>query len=80
MTDGFNPFGDDISRFMVETCDKGEHILQVRGPELYYSLQDFDNYLRNMIKHAELSEAAINAYEDAREKLRTLVCDPWEEF
>jgi hypothetical protein len=71
---------DDLSRFSISTSDKTEHILQVRGPEIFYSLQDYDGYLRGMVKHGDLPEAVAEAYQDARARLREMVCDPWGEF
>lgn len=41
----------------------------INGNKYISCLQDFDNFLRNKIKHADLPEEVLHAYEECREKL-----------
>jgi hypothetical protein len=52
--------------------DKEEMEMCLNGSKWYYLAWQFDQYLRNKLKHEDLSENAYKALDEARYKLHEL--------
>jgi hypothetical protein len=50
--------------------EEDELLLMLRAGELKGGIVDFDNWLRNLIKHADLTDEQLNIYEKVRDRLR----------
>lgn len=55
--------------------DREHHITAVQSVDFKSAIQEYDNYLRGLLKHAELSDDAYKAYDDARTKLHEYLND-----
>jgi hypothetical protein len=40
-----------------------------QASKLYYAVSEFDNFLRNKIKHSDLTDEQYNVYESVRQEL-----------
>jgi len=50
--------------------EEDDLLLMLRAGELKGGIVDFDNWLRNLIKHADLTDEQLNIYEKVRDRLR----------
>lgn len=49
--------------------DKSDFVLATRGGDVYWAVWNFDQELRNMLKHGDLPEDIYQVYERARDML-----------
>ena len=61
-----------IATLKIEFDEDEQELLKlyVKTEDLYLSVKDFDDELRNMIKYGEVDECLIRGVEYARDKLR----------
>ena len=59
-------------KYTMETLDKKEFIQHYNGPALYYSIWEFQQYLRNQWKYADTEN---EAWLKAANQLTTILID-----
>ena len=59
-------------KYIMETTDKKEFIQHYNGPALYYSIWEFQQYLRNKRKYSELDN---DTWLQAEQELNIILTD-----
>ena len=62
-------------RYKLETNDKHDFTLAFHGSDLYLSIYDMDKWLRNEIKHGNISSEKKDALQAARDELHNILSE-----